>query len=97
MEKLVRDGIPQVMRDAGAVPTFRIANPHERIPLLFAKLREELDELEAGPSLDELVDVVEALRALQSELGIGDEALEAVRSRKHDARGGFCAGIVLEV
>ena len=95
MEKLVRDGIPAIVLAAGTVPRFRLASKEDRLPLLFAKLREEVQELEADRSLEELADVVEVLRAIQIELDISDQQLEAERSCKEADRGGFQKGVVL--
>jgi predicted house-cleaning noncanonical NTP pyrophosphatase (MazG superfamily) len=97
LEKLVRDRIPEVMRAAEKRPNFRIALTHERLPLLFAKLQEEIQEFQADQSAEELADVIEVLRAIQMELDISDKRLEACRSRKVAVHGAFREGIVLSL
>jgi predicted house-cleaning noncanonical NTP pyrophosphatase (MazG superfamily) len=59
IEKLVRDRIPELYGSSASGPGNRVAEPEEMLSLLVAKLYEEVDELAADPSLDELVDVTE--------------------------------------
>lgn len=95
MEKLVRDRTPELMHAAGKMASFRMASDHERLPLLFAKLHEEVQEFEADRSAEELADVIEVLRTIQMELDISDKQLEGHRSQKAAGRGTFRDGIVL--
>ncbi|TPO13755.1 nucleoside triphosphate pyrophosphohydrolase [Mesorhizobium sp. B1-1-5] len=95
MEKLVRDLIPIKMQEAGLPVRFRIAHSEERLQLLAAKLVEEANEFRLKPSIEELADTLEVLRAVQRELGIADNELEASRDEKAIARGRFDAGLVL--
>jgi predicted house-cleaning noncanonical NTP pyrophosphatase (MazG superfamily) len=95
LEKLVRDRIPELMREVGAVGRFRVAEPTERLKLLLAKLIEEAAELEREPGPGELADVVEVLRAIKGALGLSDADVENERTRKERARGGFRDGFVL--
>jgi predicted house-cleaning noncanonical NTP pyrophosphatase (MazG superfamily) len=69
----------------------------EWLPLLFAKLQEEVQEFQTDRSAEELADVVEVLRAIQMEVGVSDKRLEACRSRKAADHGAFRAGIVLSL
>jgi predicted house-cleaning noncanonical NTP pyrophosphatase (MazG superfamily) len=62
---------------------------------LFAKAEEELAELRAEPSLEELADLLEVILALADLLGDRD-SLELVRAKKHAERGGFEARVWLE-
>lgn len=97
VEKLVRDKIPELICAAGKQPVFRVARKSERLQLLIAKLREETDEFEATPSLDELVDLLAVLHALQIELSIADDVLAGAMSGKAADRGAFQCGIVLTI
>ncbi|MGW4160351.1 nucleoside triphosphate pyrophosphohydrolase [Streptomyces sp. SS162] len=95
--KLVRDRIPEIIRNDGAEPVTYIAAPEEYRARLREKLREEVAEFldadeEEAPG--ELADVVEVLLALAAELGITPEQLEALRAAKADERGCFARRIV---
>jgi superfamily II DNA or RNA helicase/predicted house-cleaning noncanonical NTP pyrophosphatase (MazG superfamily) len=101
-EKLVRDLIPQLARAEGRELPVRAAREAELGSLLSRKLVEEAvevgDALASGerPALvEELADLYTVLAAAATRHGIGlDEVQEAAR-RKHLARGGFDAGLVL--
>ncbi|MFF5284569.1 hypothetical protein [Streptomyces sp. NPDC013171] len=95
--KLVRDRIPQIIRNDGAEPVTYIAGPEEYRARLRAKLSEEVAEfLEADDASapGELADVAEVLLALAADLGISPERLEAIRVAKAGERGGFAGRIV---
>ena len=65
--KLVRDRIPEIIRDAGRTPVTRTLDPTAYEQALRDKLLEEADEDAAasGPEpLEELADVLEVVRAL---------------------------------
>ena len=55
-EKLVRDGIPQVIRDSGAEPHIRVLSPEEFVPAAIDKLLEEAGELKAAQGDDRLLE-----------------------------------------
>ncbi len=93
--KLVRDRIPAMIKEAGGVAHTRILSHDEYIPMLDRKLDEELAEYHADGSLEELADLYEVIRAVTVARGYTLEDLEAVRVRKHNARGGFDARILL--
>ncbi|MFJ7192154.1 nucleoside triphosphate pyrophosphohydrolase [Streptomyces bacillaris] len=95
--KLVRDRIPEVIRNDGADPVTYIAGPDEYRARLREKLREEVAEfLEADDvsAPGELADVAEVLLALAADLGINREQLEAIRVAKASERGGVAGRIV---
>jgi predicted house-cleaning noncanonical NTP pyrophosphatase (MazG superfamily) len=96
-DKLVRDRIPDIIRQAGKTPTVRVADPTELTQLLEAKLKEETEELLA-PTADrpkELADILEVLHALARQEDMSPDDLEDLRRRKAKDRGGFKEGIVL--
>jgi uncharacterized protein len=94
--KLVRDRVPELLRRAGVEPVTHVADEPEFIDRLIDKLREETGELAAHPSPEELVDVVEVVRALGDALGLSDEAIERARWHKANESGGFSNRIVLD-
>ncbi|HET6976666.1 MAG TPA: nucleoside triphosphate pyrophosphohydrolase [Pyrinomonadaceae bacterium] len=96
LPKLVRDRIPEIIRCRGAIPTITILAREDLYPRLLEKLHEELAEFEASPCAEELADIYEVLRMINSILNISSEELERVRERKYQERGGFEGGILLE-
>ncbi|WP_051288085.1 nucleoside triphosphate pyrophosphohydrolase [Alkalicoccus chagannorensis] len=94
--KLVRDLIPEVVAEEGQIARARFARPEELRGLLFAKLREEIDELEEEPSVEELADVYEVLEALREHHDYSDEDVAKAREKKKVERGGFRQGVILE-
>ncbi|MFD6076898.1 nucleoside triphosphate pyrophosphohydrolase [Streptomyces hydrogenans] len=95
--KLVRDRIPQIIRNEGAEPVTYIAGPEEYRARLLEKLREEVAELldaDEAAAPGELADVAEVLLALAADLGLSPEQLEAIRVAKARERGSFAGRIV---
>ncbi|WP_323372132.1 nucleoside triphosphate pyrophosphohydrolase [Streptomyces katsurahamanus] len=95
--KLVRDRVPQIIREDGAEPVTYIAGPEEYRNRLREKLGEEVAEfLEADDSTapEELADVLEVVQALAAVLGIDAGQLEKIREAKASERGGFADRIV---
>lgn len=91
-EKLVRDGIPQVIRDSGAEPHIRVLSPEEFVPAAIDKLLEEAGELKAAQGDDrllELADLWEVLSSVAIALGWTMSDVEAAADVKRSARGGF--------
>ena len=87
--KLVRDKIPQIIKDQGETPGFRILNDEAYTAALEEKLREETAEFLAEKNLEELADILEVVYALADDLGYTKEDLLQVYNQKHEKRGGF--------
>jgi predicted house-cleaning noncanonical NTP pyrophosphatase (MazG superfamily) len=92
--KLVRDKIPQIIRDTGTEPVIRVADAEEFRCLLRAKLVEEVEEFLASDDPNELADILEVLLALAGALGVDQDQLEKLRAAKAFERGGFADRIV---
>lgn len=95
--KLVRDRIPQIIREGGAEPVTYIAGSEEYRNRLRDKLGEEVAEfLEAddAEAPEELADVLEVVHALAADLGVDARQLEKIREIKASRRGGFADRIV---
>ncbi|WP_447002475.1 nucleoside triphosphate pyrophosphohydrolase [Saccharothrix isguenensis] len=92
--KLVRDKIPQIIRDTGEMPEVRTAEADEYRSLLRAKLVEEVDEFLASNDPEELADVLEVLSALAVDLGVNEDGLQQLRAAKAQERGGFSDRVV---
>lgn len=87
--KLVRDKIPQIIKDAGKTPITRILGNDEYLIELDKKLNEEIAEYQESKSLEEMADVLEVLFAICEARGHSVEELMEVRDAKREERGGF--------
>ena len=87
--KLVRDRIPQIIRDGGSAYEIRTLGDGEYLQALETKLAEELAEYRESGQLEELADLLEVMMALVKTKGSSWEALEEIRLDKYARRGGF--------
>lgn len=94
--KLVRDRIPQIIIGNGEKPITRILDEKEYLQELIKKLKEEVAEFEAEPSVEELADIKEVTIAIREVMGIHAGELEDVRRQKADKNGRFKKRIYLE-
>jgi len=94
-EKLVRDNIPQIIKDMGKIPVTRIASEEEFWEKLKEKLKEEIEEFLENEKIEELADILQVIYEIAKLKGISLEELEAVRKRKEKERGGFNKRIIL--
>ena len=85
--KLVRDRIPEIIAADGKRCTVETLSDEEYLLLLDHKLDEELAEYQESKSLEELVDLLEVIRAVVRARGWSMEAAE---------RGGFEKKILLK-
>lgn len=94
--KLVRDKIPDIISSRGEVAEIRtLDDDHEFLNELCKKIIEEAHEVAANPSVDELADVLEVVRATGKRLGYSMQDIENARVKKAEARGGFDERIYL--
>lgn len=94
--KLVRDRIPEIIKESGKECEIEIVNGIEKQELLEKKLLEEVNEYMEDKNLEELADVMEVLFGLANELGYQEGDLLNKRNEKLQERGGFKKGIVLK-
>lgn len=94
--KLVRDKIPEIIKNTGKECDIVIADKKEKYEFLEAKLKEEVNEYIEDKNLEELADVMEVLFGLADALGFSEEDLIKCRNEKREKRGGFKEGIVLK-
>ncbi len=94
--KLVRDRIPEIIREAGKRCTVEILSEEDYIRMLDAKLDEELAEYHRDRNLEELADLLEVIYAAAVARGHTVEELERVRAEKAARRGGFEKRILLK-
>ncbi|MEB3055058.1 nucleoside triphosphate pyrophosphohydrolase [Bacillus pseudomycoides] len=97
--KLVRDRIPEIIKNNGKTSATRILDEKEYIEEIGKKIGEELTEyLEAESKehkVEELADLLELINALAQYEGVTLEDVEKVRKQKAEKRGGFQERIFL--
>lgn len=89
MGKLVRDRIPEIIKNAGQKPITEILSQEEYLKELDKKLNEEVAEYQADKSIEEMADVLEVLFAICEARGHSLEELLQVREDKREKHGGF--------
>lgn len=94
--KLVRDRIPEIIRQDGRTCVVRTLGDDEYQECLDAKLQEELREYLFSGELEELADMLEVIYAILEVRGVSMERLEEIRSTKQIGRGAFKKRIFLE-
>lgn len=96
MSKLVRDGIPEVIRQSGREPAVsRLSGEKLRLALKEKLVEEALELKEADDIYEELADVLEVVDAVIQQYGIDRLKLEKVKNEKHERVGGFSKGYYL--
>lgn len=95
-DKLVRDRIPEIIEAHGDHCTVRTLTDEEYAQRLDEKLAEEVAEYQESRVLDELVDLVELVRAIVSQRGMKWDEFEQMREHKYKERGGFSKQLLLE-
>ncbi|MGE6551346.1 nucleoside triphosphate pyrophosphohydrolase [Bacillus mycoides] len=97
--KLIRDKIPQIIKNNGKTPTIRILPEDEYIKEICKKTEEEITEyLEAKikpHKLEELSDLLELINALAEYEGTTLEEINTIRKKKAEERGGFSDRVFL--
>ncbi len=93
--KLVRDGIPQIIRDNGGKCTSRILEEEEYKEELINKLYEEIQEFKAGWSEEKLADILEVLHAIADIKEYEMMHIDYIRMNKKERRGGFEGRVLL--
>lgn len=97
--KLVRDGIPEIIRANGDHAEVDTLDDEDYIVALKQKLHEEAREAADAPSVSsliaELADVQEVIRALADAEGFSLEEIETRRAEKERERGAFRRKLLL--
>lgn len=89
MGKLVRDRIPEIIRNDGKKPIIEILSNEDYLRELDKKLNEEVAEYQADKSIEEMADILEVLFAVCEARGYSVEELLKVKESKRENRGGF--------
>lgn len=96
LNKLVRDRIPEIIKESKAIPTTHIATDDEYKEALLNKLREETEEFRETPILEEAADILEVLKAIYNLMGWNLKDVEKLRQDIQKKRGGYTKKIILE-
>ena len=94
--KLVRDGIPDLVRSDGDEPHVRRLNDEQFEGALYKKLVEEATEFRDSGDIAELADLLEVVRAICKLKGWRLDDIDDVRLQKFAERGGFNDRVFLE-
>lgn len=94
--KLVRDGIPDIIRQSGGDPQTHILDQQAYLAALDDKLSEEVAEYLEANDLAELADVLEVIHAIAKARGSSFQAVEEARLKKREERGGFDDQVFLQ-
>ncbi|UUV18317.1 nucleoside triphosphate pyrophosphohydrolase [Fusobacteria bacterium ZRK30] len=94
--KLIRDKIPEIIEENGEKYHCHIAGDKEYLEALRAKINEEVEEFYETPSIEEMADILEVLRALGDYYGFSEDKIEKARIEKDRKRGAFKRRIILE-
>jgi len=98
--KLIRDHIPKIIKDAGKTCKVRILNDEEYKASLKEKLIEESNELLEAVSIEaiieELADVEELISHIKRVYQIDNKTLKIMRDKKNKSNGSFHKQLFLE-
>ena len=97
LPKLVRDLVPEVMKQGGQTPKVRIlSDDKEYLRALNTKLLEEVAEYQEEWDVYELADVVEVLEALTELVDkVSNGEFSRARATKRSIKGGFTGRVYL--
>ncbi|MDO4199244.1 MAG: pyridoxamine 5'-phosphate oxidase family protein [Clostridia bacterium] len=98
--KLVRDEIPEMLDKNGGETETEILNTEKYKECLYAKLKEECEEVITADSkenlAEELADLLEVMKAIAKINDIDFAEIEKIRAEKKEKRGGFDRKIFLK-
>jgi predicted house-cleaning noncanonical NTP pyrophosphatase (MazG superfamily) len=98
-KKLVRDNIPDIIKENNEEPIIKILSDEEYKKELEKKLIEECNEVlnsESNDRIEELADLLEVMISLAELENNTFDDIEKIRILKKDERGGFSKKIYLE-
>lgn len=95
-DKLVRDRIPEIIREDGEKPVVERLSDSEVQGYVLDKIVEEARELREDASAEELVDLIEAVERFRELEDLDEEEIARLREGKASERGVFDENIVLK-
>ena len=94
--KLVRDKIPEIIKEKGDLAETRELSDLEYLKELNKKLKEEVVEYLEDNNVEELADIVEVIYGILNAKNVSLDEFEKIRKDKVDKRGAFNKKIFLE-
>lgn len=94
--KLVRDKIPDYIKQKGESVFFHTANAEEYWQKLKDKLLEEFEEFKQEESIDEFADLLEVIEAIAKYKEFDASEVAIIREKKAEERGRFDNRIILD-
>lgn len=94
--KLVRDRIPELIRESGRQYTSRVLQDEEYYQALINKVIEEMEDYRKSGDEEELADVYEALDCLMRFKNYEPLHMDYLKLMRREARGSFVDRILLE-
>jgi predicted house-cleaning noncanonical NTP pyrophosphatase (MazG superfamily) len=94
--KLVRDNIPEYIRERGGTPVSHIADDKEYWEKLKEKLLEETEEFKKDENEEEFADLLEVVDAIAEYKKFNKDEIIAIRAKKIEERGAFKKRIILD-
>ena len=96
MSKLIRDKIPEIMKEQGAAPKVHTASNEEYEKKLKEKLLEESHEFIRSGEKEELADILEVIDAICVFKKIERKEIKHIQREKAERKGKFKKKIILE-
>ena len=94
--KLVRDKIPELIKNEGKTLVMRHADDDEYWDCLQEKLVEEVDEFLQNSSLEEIADILEVIDAIKEYKNFNEQEVQRVKEEKAQHKGRFTQRIVID-
>jgi predicted house-cleaning noncanonical NTP pyrophosphatase (MazG superfamily) len=94
--KLIRDKIPEIIKQKGGDAKIHIADDKEYWLKLKEKLQEEVREFLEDESIEEMADILEVIDAILDFKKFDKKDLKEVKNKKAEKRGKFKNKIILE-
>lgn len=100
MAKLIRDKIPEQIKESGRLPITHLAAGQEYRQALLQKLNEEAQEVGQAQGkeaiIEEIADVLEVLGTIMGLEKINPADVNAKQKQKREEKGGFTGRIILD-
>ena len=96
LPKLVRDNIPEIIKNSGKQASLRTVKDKELEIFLIRKMVEEVSEFEDTPTLEEAADIYEVFLAFLDNWNLEFSEVKEAARIKRNKRGSFQKGLILE-
>ncbi|MFA9398973.1 MAG: phosphoribosyl-ATP pyrophosphohydrolase [Clostridiaceae bacterium] len=94
--KLVRDNIPEIIKNSGKKFNIRILDNCTYYEALISKLLEEVNEFIESDNPEEIADILEVIEAIILAKNLTLDEINEMKKYKKQERGGFDKKILLE-